>query len=144
MIPVPEKWKRCSSGRPWRNNNVRDLNFFLMQEHIQQVSLSELMTSWSHILPAPSPSMWWDRGVMEGVCLCEWESEHEIGGGGCILFQRWINRRRRGLWHLCFRREIWELSWTPLILSPPGLWCSRAIRPFSNTGVWADIQCQVG
>ena len=41
-----------------------------MQERIQQVSLSELMTSGSHFLPTPPSSsllIWWDRGVMGGA-----------------------------------------------------------------------------
>lgn len=33
------------------------MRFFLMQKHIQQVSLSELMTSWCHILPPPSTNL---------------------------------------------------------------------------------------
>lgn len=52
-----------------------------MQEHIQQVSLSELMTSWSHILPHP---LWWGGGVKGGA-------------RGGILFRRWINKRRGAL-----------------------------------------------
>lgn len=40
-----------------------------MQERIQQVSLSELMTSGSHILPTPSfpPFLVGQRGVMGGA-----------------------------------------------------------------------------
>lgn len=54
------------SGEPPRCPHER---FILIQQHIQQVSLSELMTSWPHILPVPLPprSGGPDRGVKR-VC----------------------------------------------------------------------------
>lgn len=75
--------------RLWRNSNVRDLRFFLMQEHIQQVSLSELMTSWSHILPAPLPQSGATEGQWEvcvRVCVWEWVCSGSGGGGSVVYF----------------------------------------------------------
>lgn len=46
---------------------------FWMQEHIQQVSLSELMTSWSHILPDPFPHF--DKRGANGRCVSVHERE---------------------------------------------------------------------
>lgn len=72
ILQEKQKFRIRSNGEPEarRNRDVKELRFFLMREHIQQVPLSELMTSWSHILPPPP--IWWDRGGGKWeVCACE-------------------------------------------------------------------------
>lgn len=96
LIPVTEKVKHIQSWQGHKETTVWEIWIsLLMQEHIQQVSLSELMTSWSHILPVPSPSMWQDRGATGRhalACACtvrEWARER---------WWRWINGTRSCLW----------------------------------------------
>ena len=105
---------------------MREVNFFLMQEHIQQVSLSELMTSWSHILPAPLPLIWREQEVMGGrggwgvVCVCVYErvSEYVLMVEGVFYSGDGLKEGEGG----AVEEVIWELSRAPLNLSPRGLW----------------------
>lgn len=108
-----------------------------MQEHIQQVSLSELMTSWSYILCLTSlPPIWWDRGVMGGVC----ESEYVVGG---VFHSRDGLAGEGGALAPPLEEVTRELSWAPLIPGPLGL-LVLALSVHPQIPVWADIQCQCG
>lgn len=83
------------------------------------------------------------RGNRRRVCVSERVSIR-VALGGVFYSGDGLTGEGGGTLAPLFQEVIWELNWAPLILSPPGLQCSRAIHPFNNTGVWPDIQCQVG
>lgn len=108
-----------------------------MQEHIQQVSLSELMTSWSHILPAPLPQSGGTEGQWE-VCVRVWEWVCSGGGGGVFYSGDGLTGEG-GAPALQWRK--WSRSWAPLIHSPLGLLVLRpSIHPWT---VGSGLTCSV-